>query len=96
MFAPPILSTPFAHLNPAISASYAPIIPVLSGPVGLEAIFRFSEFWPSSFVGLGSLDPNTFAHPSGTPLLPFLIAIGLISPRFDEPIFRSAASRLGS
>ena len=30
-------------------------------------------------MGLGSLDPNTFAHPSGTPLLPFSIAIGLIS-----------------
>ena len=42
-------------------------------------------------MGLGSLDPNTFAHPSGTPLLPFSIAIGLISSRLDRPVFRSAA-----
>ena len=44
-------------------------------------------------MGLGSLDPNTFAHPSGTPLLPFLIAIGLISSRLDRRVFRSAACR---
>ena len=93
MFAPHTLCTSFAHPNPAISASYAPIIPALSGPVGLEAIFRFSEFWPSSFVGLGSLDPNTCGYPSGAPLLPFLIAIDLISSRLDRRVFRSAACR---
>jgi hypothetical protein len=58
------------HPNPAISARFAPMICALSGPVGLEAIFRFSAFWPSGFVGLGSLDPNTFGYPSGTPLAP--------------------------
>ena len=67
------------------------IIGGLSGPVGLEAIFRISGFWPRRFVGLGSLDPNTFGYPSGTPLLPFSIAIGLISSRLDRRVFRSAA-----
>ena len=90
------LCTPFAHPNPAISARWGPIIGALSGPVGLEAIFRISGFWPRRFVGLGSLDPNTFGYPSGTPLLPFSIAIGLISSRLDRRVFRSAASRLGS
>ena len=88
---PHSLCTPFAHPNPAISARLGFIIGALSGPVGLEAIFRISGFWPRRFVGLGSLDLNTFGYPSGTPLLPFSIAIGLISARLDRPIFRSAA-----
>ena len=67
------------------------IIGGFSGPVGLEAIFRISGFWPRRFVGLGSLDLNTFGYPSGTPLLPFSIAIGLISSRLDRRVFRSAA-----
>ena len=87
------MCTPFAHPNPAISARLGLIIGGLSGPVGLEAIFRISGFWPRRFVGLGSLDPNTFGYPSGTPLLPFSIAIGLISSRLDRRVFRSAACR---
>ena len=42
-------------------------------------------------MGLGSLDLNTFGYPSGTPLLPFSIAIGLISSRLDRRVCRSAA-----
>ena len=56
-------------------------------------MFRFSGFWPSGDLGRGSLDPDTFAHPPETPLLPFLIAIGLISSRLDRRVFRSAACR---
>ena len=93
MLAPPTLCTPFAHPNPAISGRCGPIIRALWGPVGVEAMFRFSGVWPSSFVGLGSLDPNTFGYPSGAPLLPFLIAIGLISSRLDRRVFQSAACR---
>ena len=91
MLSPHTMCTPFAHPNPAISARLGLIIGGLSGPVGLEAIFRISGFWPSGFVGLGSLDLNTFGYPSGTPLLPFSIAIGLISSRLDRRVCRSAA-----
>ena len=45
-------------------------------------------------MGLGSLDPNTFSHPSGTPLLPFSIAIGLISSRLIDRF--SGRRHLGS
>ena len=45
-------------------------------------------------MGLGSLDPNTFAHPSGTPFLPFSIAIGLISSRLIDRF--SGRRHLGS